>query len=86
MTTTETEAEAEAEPAVTEGRRRRVPVWLMVVVAALLGIGAYLVSFGSCDTTSKFCYVGLAGTRSEVVVAWLDEFDVYTQTAPSSTR
>lgn len=64
--------------------RNRIPsAWLMAVAAFLLVAVAYVVHFGGCDTQSKFCYLSAAGTRSEVVVAWLDGPEVYTQTYPA---
>lgn len=77
----------QVEPVVTTTDRRRSlrlpPAPVLFLAAFLLAAVAYVVTFGGCDTQSKFCHVGLAGTRSEMVVAWLDEFEVYTQTAPS---
>lgn len=82
--TTPTSARTET-PDSTDARKKRLKPLVMsalALAAALLSIAAYAVRFGGCDMESKFCYLSAAGTRSEVVVAWLDGFEVYTQTHP----
>ncbi|MFD6770988.1 hypothetical protein ACFWC6_32740 [Micromonospora chalcea] len=82
MTTADTTPAAPTTTA-PKGRRWFLRAPALIVAALLFAAVGYAVSFGGCDTDSKFCYLGLVGTRSEVVVAWLDEFEVYTQTAPA---
>lgn len=81
-----TELASKPTPPPTADRKswpRRRSTLLLVAAAILLVAVVYAVQFGGCDRASKFCYVGLAGTRSEAVVAWLDGFEVYTQTYPT---
>lgn len=63
--------------------RLRLRRTIGIGMAAVLLAVAYGFTFGGCDTGSGFCYMGVAGTRSEVVVAWLDGVEIYTQTAPA---
>lgn len=71
----------------TPTARSRVRRYQWLAIAALVvivGASGYVIKFGGCDTASKFCHLGLAGTRSEVVVGWLDGFEIFTQTYPAS--
>lgn len=72
------------QPARSVERPRRFTRRAAILLATLVALPAigltYVAGFGQCDWHSRFCAINVVGTRSEVVVVWLDGVEVYSQT------